>query len=107
MTTPEEYIQYAEVQLLQADMAGEPERHTLIAQAKDALVKAEQLEPGCAAWRVACLNAREGKGDLCQKWLELARGAGALPDADTLRSHADLARVRGQKWFKRLLRDIT
>ncbi|MFO7973923.1 MAG: hypothetical protein R6V12_04735 [Candidatus Hydrogenedentota bacterium] len=99
-------LQHAEVQLFQASMAEGPERKALLAEAKDALIRAETIEKGCASWRLACLNALEGRAELCRRWLERAHTHGTLPERGTLESEPSLSSMRNQKWFKRFLNDI-
>ena len=72
-------------------------------EARDALIRAERLAPGRGAWDLARINARLGKGDLCRKWMERALGAGVSPSREAIAQDGYFERVRGQKWFKRLL----
>jgi hypothetical protein len=99
-------VEHAEVLLFQASMAEGPERTALLAEAKDALIRAETIEKGCGAWRLACISALEGNAHLCKGWLERARAMGTLPERSVVESEPCLNRVRSAKWFKRFLNDV-
>lgn len=101
-----ELIQYAEATLLQAELSGGPEREALLQEVKDALIRAESVEPGSGAWLMACVNARLDNAPLCQKWLERAHAADALPSRDAMLSSPYLKPVRDQKWFQRFLKRL-
>ncbi|MCP4645310.1 MAG: hypothetical protein GY851_33010 [bacterium] len=101
------HVQFAQVQMLQADMAQGPTREQILLEAKDALMKAEQAQPGAGAWLLACINARAGKADLCREWLKRAGNAGTLPSVDELRASPYLVSVRDAKWFKQLVKDLS
>ena len=96
-------LQFAEVQMLQAEMAPTSTREALLHEAKDALIRAEHLAPGSGAWKLACINAYTGKTKLCRQWLKRARNAGTLPPSAELKKSPYLEKVRDQKWFKKLL----
>ena len=100
------HLQHAQVQMFQADLAQGPDKADLITAAKDALICAERLQPGSGAWQFACISASTGNGKLCRQWLERARKYGNLPGPDILDSAPQLAKVRGQKWFRRLIKDL-
>lgn len=99
------HIQFAEVQMLQAEQVPPTTRDSFLDEAKDALIRAEHLIPGSGAYRLACINARVGKTKLCREWLERAKKAGTLPSSKELNAAPYLKDVRGQKWFKRLLNE--
>jgi hypothetical protein len=101
------YLEHAQVQMLQAGMAQGGDRESLLDGAKDGLIRAERLRPGSGAWLLACISASSGNGDLCRKWLERALKYGTLPGPAELAQSAYLEGVRGQKWFKILLRDVS
>ena len=101
----ENHVQHAEVQMLQAGMAAGPERQALLAEAKDALIRAERLAPGSGAWKLACIHAWAENADLCRQWLERARNAGTLPRADEIAGDPHFAKVRDKKWLKPFLSD--
>lgn len=100
------HLEHAQVQMLQAGMAQGADRESLLAEAKDALIRAEHNRPGSGAWLLACISASGGNGALCRQWLERALHCGTLPESAALTSSPYLAAVRGQKWFKKLLKGI-
>ncbi len=99
-------IQHAETTLLQAELSGGSEREALLQEVKDALIRAEAIEPGSGSWLMACVNARLHNAPLCQKWLERAHAAGALPAREEMLNTPYLKPVRDQKWFQRFLRQL-
>lgn len=102
----EDHIRRADVLLLQAALSAGEVREAIYGEAYDVLVRAEVAAAGSASWRIACLCARQGRGEHCRKWLERGRRTGALPDRATIESHGDLEKVRAQKWFRRFLDDL-
>jgi hypothetical protein len=102
----ERLIQQAEVLLLQVALASGEDRDAVYVDAYDILVRAEVTVPGSASWRIACICARQGRGEHCRKWLERSHRTGALPGRATVEKHPDLDRIRAQKWFKRFLAQL-
>jgi len=103
-TAADRCVQHAEVKLLEAAMApGGDLRAHLLDQARDHLMRAESLQPGSGAWRMACLSARQGRKEPCQQWLQRALKHNALPPREEVERCADLVPVRREKWFKALL----
>lgn len=96
-------IQRAETTLLQAELAAGADREALLQEAKDILIRAESMSPGSGSWFMACVNARMDNVPLCQKWLERAYAAGALPTRDEMSKSPYMSRVRDERWFQRLL----
>lgn len=96
-------LQHADVMLLQADFVVEAERHKLLAEAKDCLLRAERRAAGSGAWRLARMAARLGQDDLCNKWLLRAQANGRLPAAETLASDPGFQPVWAKPWFRKLL----
>jgi hypothetical protein len=100
-------VQHADVKLLEAALAIEEEvRAFLLDEARDHLMRAESLQPGSGAWRMACLSARQGRAPLCQQWLQRAHKYGALPARDEVESCSDLALVRHEEWFVAIVNNL-
>lgn len=93
-------IQFAEVQMLQAEFAAGHDRDVLLHEAKDALLHAETLSKGSGAFLMACVHGRSGSESLCQRWLERARDAGRLPARDAIEKSAHLRPFRERDWFR-------
>lgn len=102
-STVQQKIQFAEVQMMQAQLAQGPARMAMIIEAKDALIAAEKLEKGSGAWNLACLSAHSGSEDLCRKWLERAKRASTLPQASEIQANPYLQPVTAKKWFRQFL----
>ena len=97
-------VEFAGVQLFQASMAPENERGSLLAEAKDALFRAEQAQKGVGSWRLACISGFEGNAALCVKWLKRAQDNNTLPEREVLEKEPYLKAVRGTKQFKEFLK---
>lgn len=93
-------IQFAEVQMLQAEFAAGHERAVLLHEAKDALIQAETVAAGSGAFLMACVHGRTGSESLCQRWLERARDAGRLPARDAIETSAHLRPFIERDWFR-------
>ena len=106
MGSEETHIQHAEVKMMQAEFLQGPERASLLAEAKDDLLRAERIVPGCGSWPLACIAAQLDQEALCRKWLERARKAGTLPPHDELANHHHLAAMRDRPWFAKFLRRL-
>ncbi len=65
--------------------------------------QADRIKPGTALYSQACNHALRGDKDTCRELLVRAGQAGALPNAEHLRSDPDLDSVRGAAWFEELL----
>ena len=78
----------------------------LFAQAEEKLIAAEQLQHGAGAYDLACLAAIRGHSETCQQWLEQARAAGTLPPPKHLADDTDLASVRNEPWFRKLMASL-
>lgn len=99
-------LQRADVLLMQFDLVSEEMREPILTELKDLLIEAEHLTAGSASWRLACVCGREGNGDLCRRWLERGVRYGSLPSENTIQKSPHLARIRGQKWYKRFLKKM-
>lgn len=64
--------------------------------------KAEDSEPGCAAYRMACLFALQADPDQCRIWLETAERYGTLGSRKRAMRKPELESVRDEDWFKGL-----
>lgn len=103
----EKYLEFAQVQLLQASLAPEPSRRVLMLnEAKDFLLKAEKLRRGSGSYLLAAISAQNGNRDLCRKWLVRAFDSASPPSIEALENDALFAAVRKTKWFKRLLSEL-
>ena len=99
----ETLIQFAEVQMLQAELAAGPDREILLHEAKDALFRAETLAAGSGSYLLACMHGREGNAALCMRWLERARQSGRLPGRADIEASTHLRAVREAAWFREWL----
>ena len=104
-TEIKKHIRLAEAKMMQAELSQGPRQELLYAEAKDELIRAEHILPGSGSWKLACICARQGQERLCQKWLERAGKAGALPSRDTLMKSPHLSTVKNKRWFKRLVKN--
>lgn len=95
----EQFLKHAEAQMMQAEFADADGKEALFHEAKDHLIRAEQIMPGSGAWLMSCIHARANNGALCVKWLERARKSSTLPDMDTVLNHAHFSKVVTEKWF--------
>jgi hypothetical protein len=95
----EQMLQHAETMMMQAEFADAETRPQIYEEAKDELIRAEKIMAGSGAWLMACLHARQNKGDMCVKWLERARNTKMLPDKDTIQKHPHFKRVLEEAWF--------
>ena len=96
------WLRYGEAKMLEAELSPEADKELLFLEARDALIRADKLEPGRGAWKLACISARLNNAKLCRKWLERAQKYDALPPSDELRNSPYLKSVQNQKWFKAL-----
>jgi Tfp pilus assembly protein PilF len=67
------------------------------------LLEAEALQPGSAAYNLACLASINHKELKAREWLELAEEKGTLPASEHLFNDTDLYNVRGCSWFQDFL----
>ena len=66
--------------------------------------RAEFLEPGSAAYRLAVLHAKRGNTEAAKNYLLAARKAGSLPPIDEVKDNPDFKSLRGLDWFQDLTR---
>jgi hypothetical protein len=86
--------------------AGRAARENLLRLARRALLRAEQLQAGVAAYDLACVCARDGDIEGCRSWLEKSKADLQLPPAGELYADPDLAAVRGEPWLEKLINEI-
>ena len=85
--------------------AADPEtRQALLGQARKALLAAETLAAKAASYNLACLCALDDDPEGARRWLQRARKRLQLPAAEQLLADPDLASVRGEAWFAKLIR---
>lgn len=82
--------------------AGGDRRRALLRQARQALLRAEQLCGKAAAYNLACICALEGNLAGCRSWLERAQAELHLPPAEQAFADPDLAAVRDEPWLAEL-----
>jgi tetratricopeptide (TPR) repeat protein len=75
----------------------------LLESAKQRLTAAESVEPGSAAYNLACVCAQLGDESGCRHWLERSREPGILVSREQMSAEQELAAVRDQPWFRELL----
>ena len=69
------------------------------------MLTAENLDPGEAAFNLACLSALVDEEEDCLTWLQICVKHGKMvPDVDELMSDSDLKRFCDRTWFKDLLK---
>lgn len=95
----EQMLQHAETMMMQAEFAEAEVRPQIYQEAKDELIRAEGIMAGSGAWLMACLHARQNKGEMCVKWLERARNTSMLPDTETIQGHPHFKHVLEEEWF--------
>lgn len=102
----EQMLQHAETMMMQAEFADAEARPQIYQEAKDELIRAEGVMPGSGAWLMACLHARQDKGDLCLKWLTRAHNTQMLPDLATIQNHPHFKNAVTQEWFVQWLDSV-
>ena len=99
-------VRNAEGLMMQAELLQGAARGSLLLEAKDVLLRAEQRRPGAGAWALACIGARTGNGELCRKWLERAQRSGELPEREEIERSPYLQSMRGARWFRGFLKGL-
>lgn len=99
----EEHLKHAETKMLQAEICDAETKEQLYQEATDLLIRAERLMKGSGAWLMSCIHARRDNGPMCIKWLERAKGASMLPDAETIEAHSHFDEAKKKSWFKEWL----
>ena len=80
------------------------EADDLFGLAEQRLLSAEAIRQGSGAYNLACVKALQGISAECRQWLEIAYRLDTLPRHEHLIKDKDLDSVRGQGWFKQLLK---
>jgi tetratricopeptide (TPR) repeat protein len=75
----------------------------MLEPAKQRLAAAESVEPGSAAYNLACVCAQLGHESECRQWLERSREPGILVSREQMSTEAELAAVRDLPWFRELV----
>lgn len=94
---------WGHILLAQAKTKHGEEADRLYALADHKLREAEALQPGCAAYNLACLASLTHNETKARESLELAKEKGTLPSAEHLINDADLDNVRHCSWFQDLI----
>ena len=82
--------------------------HDLYEQARKKFIETEALEPGLAAYNLACLHGIRENFDGCKECLVIARDNGYLPDETHLLADKDIGKFRHaeQAWFEKFLASL-
>ncbi len=68
-------------------------------QALGMFQQAEKIQPGIAAYNLACIYSLRNDPEECKKSLEVARENDELPPLEDVENDADLANVSQLEWF--------
>ena len=71
--------------------------------AMEKLILAEKLQPGVAAYNLACIAALRGDEAGAENWLLTSQRIGQLPSRQDLLNDLDLASIRKKSWFEKIL----
>ena len=82
-----------------ASLQDATEKAASYALAKEKFSIANDIQEGVASYNFACLHAMHNDFDACKKALELALEYGNLPDADEIKSDADMSIAKTKPWF--------
>jgi len=98
-TNIDQYLQFAESQLVELEFAPLDARGEILIKIKDKLIQAETIQKGSGSWLMACTHARMLETELCVRWLERARKNGALPDKEKVQTSSYFKGFRDEPWF--------
>lgn len=103
---PDVFQNLSEVLLWKSHLGDGAEVGGLLRQAEEVSIAAEALARGAGAYNLACVRARLGDNEGCQRWLDVSRKAGKLPALAHLEADPDLKSVHDTDWFQELLRSL-
>lgn len=78
----------------------------ILTEAEEELLKAEAVQPGHAAYNLACIYARQGNESRCRHFLAEAKAHGKLPNREHVENDPDLHNVKDRSWFREFLEEL-
>ncbi len=100
------WANWASALIYSAHLSADAEKQGLLDAAIGKCLNAEAIEPGVAAYNLACSYAIKGDKRRAQEWLITSQAHGKLPPRSHLVADLDLISVRDEPWFQELLRPL-
>ena len=97
------HLNWGTARLYQAANRQGVDVENILIEAEQELLKAESVQPGHAAYNLACVHAGLGNELVCREWLERARELGKLPSRDHIERDPDFQTFRHSQWFREFL----
>lgn len=76
------------------------EKEKFLQEAREKLLRAEQIKKGTGAYNLACIAAEENNEEECKEWLKTGEEAGTLQTREFAMKDDDLKAYWDKDWFK-------